>query len=1074
MLVDRYAPYIAPSDKSLQDARNRLKTAIQQTRQLRAAFTERVYGKYRVCLKPPATAEEIIDYIQADPKAASRNLQQESAALKQEKALEKKQAQLLNQDLSKIDASALSVNADNAEQLLYISAGLSLVILPEDNVDQTLVYGYKERAPINPDTGQRVRSISQAAATAGEVILDRARKGAAMRQEWIKKQQQKQKGKKNTTSSEIDILTTPSSMHPVTSAVANVPSDIDSKLIQARSSTNQQGNSERWMTPAIAPTATGTVGAVATTATAAATLGTIPRTAPQAKQVNINFNSSFHLHSFQSPTVSGAIRKPFQTSENDKGTFASISTAQTALPAAAITKGTKGKAVPGISVNISLSLNPTADELGDPEKKTKFRASTAALMTLGLGSSHGMPRASPQQRLRHPHPESIGGRQRASNVASAKKELATLTDPVIRSSPQVQSYLEIALPPLPTPLERRRRKPLPVFDQTYSTPRARKAIQFVLSQFDESCEKPSTNVGHLQRLRTAYQQESNGYGEGSPKSEQSNKVHRERSIDPSLTFAVLAAVGLIDGKDDDKDQKRKMPYQLDRQMEQLKDSAENKLPSFKALHESWEKLSPSKRPKLSETLSGTESDRTGREDRDSARSPLLITIRGGGELLSETKDDNTPDISSSDAKKPKAAGGNNRAENGILPERGSQEMQGINPLRNNNSQVGPNSSTPPSASPSYMRFNPQGQHHLHPSNPNSNYRHPPPFAPFEFAQQLRNASHAMTGLSSHASHPSANTRGMQNYMGAFHNAAHWNFGAANAAGAMATVHSPYAALGSRSSGVYGNDTQDKATHGLMVQEQQHAAAARAVAAHQQSVSQRAFLRGAANPGFSAPSPPMQPARDSNSKPVSTHLASSSAPLSDNQYHSHVDHQSIRSKKETQASINHVGAAKLGGEHKNQGSSLQQKVDHNPFLQEKTKQPDMVKALSQDECSGVSAVKSSNGAAGQSHEPEIREGRKGPGLLFYLPKSAHSLSSEEAKLVQAGRLHELVTHKVASGEQFNAPALLEYLVAVGTAVPIPKAFVANALKDRLNTPTFKSFISASGMNVPREVRYFWHF
>ena len=62
------------------------------------------------------------------------------------------------------------MNAENAEQLMFISAGLSLIILPEQDVSGINMSAYSDRAPINPETGQRVRSIS--AAAAGEVMLD--------------------------------------------------------------------------------------------------------------------------------------------------------------------------------------------------------------------------------------------------------------------------------------------------------------------------------------------------------------------------------------------------------------------------------------------------------------------------------------------------------------------------------------------------------------------------------------------------------------------------------------------------------------------------------------------------------------------------------------------------------------------------------------------------------------------------------------------------------------------------------------------------------------------------------------
>ena len=73
-LTDLYGPALVPQDTCLADARKRLETAIGQTRQLREAFTRRVYDKYRVCLKPPPSVETIIKNIREDPVAISKSL----------------------------------------------------------------------------------------------------------------------------------------------------------------------------------------------------------------------------------------------------------------------------------------------------------------------------------------------------------------------------------------------------------------------------------------------------------------------------------------------------------------------------------------------------------------------------------------------------------------------------------------------------------------------------------------------------------------------------------------------------------------------------------------------------------------------------------------------------------------------------------------------------------------------------------------------------------------------------------------------------------------------------------------
>jgi hypothetical protein len=76
-----------------------LRTAIEQSRQLRSSFTERVYGKYRVCLLPPPSTEQILTRILTDPSTASSQLLAEIKDLKEEKDIEKKEAQKLNAEM---------------------------------------------------------------------------------------------------------------------------------------------------------------------------------------------------------------------------------------------------------------------------------------------------------------------------------------------------------------------------------------------------------------------------------------------------------------------------------------------------------------------------------------------------------------------------------------------------------------------------------------------------------------------------------------------------------------------------------------------------------------------------------------------------------------------------------------------------------------------------------------------------------------------------------------------------------------------------------------------------------------
>ncbi|KAI2507563.1 hypothetical protein MHU86_6856 [Fragilaria crotonensis] len=95
-LVSLYGTVIHPTDTSLNDARKRLRKALDQTRILRAAFTDRVYEKYKVILRPvPDCVDTLIAKISADPIVRKSQLMEEIRAIKEEKELEKKEAQTL-------------------------------------------------------------------------------------------------------------------------------------------------------------------------------------------------------------------------------------------------------------------------------------------------------------------------------------------------------------------------------------------------------------------------------------------------------------------------------------------------------------------------------------------------------------------------------------------------------------------------------------------------------------------------------------------------------------------------------------------------------------------------------------------------------------------------------------------------------------------------------------------------------------------------------------------------------------------------------------------------------------------
>jgi len=74
-LEDAYGPFIHPTDMCLDDARKRLRIAIEQTRILRESFTDQAYERFRVVMRPaPTSIDEIVDPIEEDPLAAVATL----------------------------------------------------------------------------------------------------------------------------------------------------------------------------------------------------------------------------------------------------------------------------------------------------------------------------------------------------------------------------------------------------------------------------------------------------------------------------------------------------------------------------------------------------------------------------------------------------------------------------------------------------------------------------------------------------------------------------------------------------------------------------------------------------------------------------------------------------------------------------------------------------------------------------------------------------------------------------------------------------------------------------------------
>lgn len=89
-----------------------------------------------------------------------------------------------------------------------------------------------------------------------------------------------------------------------------------------------------------------------------------------------------------------------------------------------------------------------------------------------------------------------------------------------------------------------------------------------------------------------------------------------------------------------------------------------------------------------------------------------------------------------------------------------------------------------------------------------------------------------------------------------------------------------------------------------------------------------------------------------------------------------------------------------------------------------------------------------------------------GMQFFLPLAPANLPDEVSNLIVTARFHVALVDEASSLE---GSTMIDYLVAVSGAVPIPKALISNPLKERLNTPGFKSQSNNAAPSVPREVR-----
>jgi len=534
-LTTKYGPYITCSDTSLADARRRLQIALDQTRQLRASFTERVYGKYRVCLQPPPQTQDIIKALKDDPSVMCKKIELELKRITDEKNVEKKDSQKVatisdavavpaqsmpstfatissapnavganNNNNSNVVASATS-SVDNAEQFLYVTSGLSLIILPEDDMSQIDMGVYQDRAPVNPKTGQRIRSISQAAAISGTLMLERARQGKVARTERMKRLQQK-----------VDKLAHNFFDSHYKSSVAQ----FKTAVIEVQSSASSTAK------PPV-PTAKN------------------PPSIPQKTKSKVpGSRSRSGSKSTEGKKLAGVKRSAAPK------TGTKVPAGQTAAGAKVI----RARVQTPMTLQTLLNLNPIHEEL---RTDTKYSAATLAMMECGVGAYQGPTtqyHKNTPHRFKHPFPDSLGGRRRPVTSAGGVVDSSNATN------------LQLTLPPIPSVKERRRYKRTSVLSRKEGgTTRAATSIRKILDQFTPSANKAvvaiessetqenpllcrpkkQRKISEIGFVRGLYLDSLNEgrtrVGGATTESGKNDSI----GIDSTLTLNVLKAVGLI-------------------------------------------------------------------------------------------------------------------------------------------------------------------------------------------------------------------------------------------------------------------------------------------------------------------------------------------------------------------------------------------------------------------------------------------------------------------------------------------------------------------------------------------------
>jgi len=1131
-LTEKYNPYITHSDTSLGDARRRLQIALDQTRQLRAAFTERVYGKYRVCLQPPPQTQDIIKTLKDDPSGIHRKLELELKRITDEKNAEKRESQKLNSgdvvsqtsstsanaaastgapnNNNSNSAASAATNADSAEQNLYVTSGLSLIVLPEDNIPDIDMSMYRERAPINPKTSQRVKGISAAAATSGKLMLERARQGKVARADREKRLLQKVNQKAHNFFDR-----------------------------------NYYSRSPHFKT----------IGTMATAKQPPLGARNVPSTAHKTKPKLLPSRPRGSQKAGEGRKIIGVKRAVAPK------TVTKVPAGQTAAGAKAI----RARVQTPMTVQTLLNLNPIHEEL---RTDTKYSAATLAMMERGVGTFQGPTtqyHKNTPHRFKHPFPDSLGGRRRPVTSAGGIADASNATN------------AQLTLPPVPSVKERRRHKKIMVLPRTEAgTTRAALSIRKILDQFTPSSNKAAIAIESIETqenpllgrpkkhrkiseigfVRGLYLDSLEEMGSSTSNANLgAEPLKRDNGgIDSTLTLNVLKAVGLIKSSISSDMRSEKFAFETSLASSLFKEiPASDSGPytySISKLKELEQKLSAQKRSftaafyidtdkfdiESSAVVQNNEKD-PDKKNQPKASAPLSIRGGGSGSTGEGKESVKSPDKKSETggkvAKNSKIGKSPKRKLNMAQNQSMSAAATQANLMRQNlirEERLQQQRLASLQAQGVAQQHSAQLQAQLQSAD---HYRQT---NALQLAHQLR--------LSRLQAHGHSGAGDLTDYIGGLHHSpqaqAAYGWSQASAAAAVANSNN-LAALGLNPNGVMPLTVEDR-TRVLLAREQQNLAACVAAAQRQQAV---ALMRGMAvvdtpfaqagyphipgqllNPtaaaliarqglqnramnaspkkaslDHKAVSQKANPEVKNSQKSLSVDRDAPKAQSSQqnekkNQQSSNAANQNKTNDKKTDTRNSNVSVNKKrknsiqngkgGGQSEkrkrtpsvgksddrsNQSSTnvpkspskaSKSKVSERKTARDKPSEGAKPKRSdsyqSQDKTSSAKKEdkpRTSSDTDKASETQKNNPAKISAGLQYYVPEAPPGISSDFATLVLAGRCHEAIGVSVYRDLACEGLRVVNYITSVGMAVPIPKTVVMNPLKDRMNGLVFKN-------------------